>query len=68
MPLAGVERAEVCRERRRFERENAFHRVSVSNAATAANSLMELHVEMRSADTSIDGVPTPGARVTAPSA
>jgi hypothetical protein len=53
VPLTGSERAKACRDRRRAERESACQH-NTSNDATAADSLMELHVEMRSADTDTD--------------
>jgi hypothetical protein len=71
--LIGAERAKAFRGRRRPGRESACQ-PSASNAATTADSLMELHVEMRAADTDINvdeppvmvGGPTHGTRGTAP--
>jgi hypothetical protein len=53
MPLTGTERAKAFRHHRRAERESAYQ-PSTSNATAAADSLMELHVAIRSADTDTD--------------
>jgi hypothetical protein len=48
-----TERVKAFRVRRRAERESAYQ-PSTSNATTAADSLMELHVTMRSTGTDTD--------------
>jgi hypothetical protein len=53
IPLTGAERAKAFRDRRRADRVSDCQ-PSTSNVATAADSMMELHVEMRSADIDMD--------------
>jgi hypothetical protein len=48
-----AEKAKAFRDRRNVERESACQ-PSTSNGAAAADSLMELHTEMRSADTDMN--------------
>jgi hypothetical protein len=54
-----AERAKAFTDRRSADWESACQR-NISDAATAADSLMELHVEMRSADTDMDVNETTG--------
>jgi hypothetical protein len=51
--LIVADKAKTFRDRLRDERESACQ-ASISNGATAAESMMELHVEMPSADRDID--------------
>jgi hypothetical protein len=53
VPVTGPEIAKIFRDRRRAERESACQ-LNTINSVTAADSLMELNAEMRSADTDMD--------------